>query len=843
VPQAQLDENWKDTWCQYICEHASRLGQRKIRTIRLLPCEFRRLIGEQRYGHRAAQYTAWRSSLLAVGAFFFAATVALDILFLADPWQSGSSGSKLFILQYVAERYHKFFDDLLLMNQLYAILLLVFSVFSVIAGLYSSWRCSTQRISKRASALSFTCSYMPPFLLLLCIPFRHGVDFEGIQRQMCQDVLNFTESASNEIYGRRSGKWPRRSSNLADVLVKTYGIELPNDFCDQDPTDWGAIITKMLEDGGFMEENGTCPRAESQVQDLVKVSATASLSAGGVNVSGSVGESIAANAGTAAAAGAEMAVEASARAAQLQSSMANHSGTNSTCGSSCWNCTTTCLPYLGQLASLSSVYDLKIIASQWLQDAEWEQLATGASTVATAAITGAASLSSQSASQMVSDTAVKTFHSARHKLAAMCSHCFSWEAGLRCAWECDEVREAVARAAMVGDVAKETRMCVKPEDMTSFTLLAELGTQTGYWKMLLGAVFAFLSFGELLPLTFSLLFGAAKGSSIAKSVIPYSRLPDVISSAAAIFTFPFIFVIVVLIQSVIGTPLTLVGVLLMLGGIVASMQPGKLQADHHSVIEKRQGLTSNISIACFVLSLIFFIIALVMSSLARSVFRNLRDQGIELTEEDKKAIGSQFTWFVIRMGFIFLGKSLISTVFFSDGAVTLMDKFHWNDDRDPLAYQCARMRLVEDMHTLAEEESSDEGPSSAVHPESEDDHSAAQAVHDNEAVQKAAVSALQALIRLQQANGHNGRQGFSKEEEDALIAAKTLPELLRVVASGPLGQAASASEPTDAVSGVSSAPAIVSGGNDQASMRRDSRTVLNWFQRNFAKNQDSITPM
>lgn len=395
---------------------------------------------------------------------------------------------------------------------------------------------------------------------------------------------------------------------------------------------------------------------------------------------------------------------------------------------------------------------------------------------------------------------------------------------------------AISRQAVSGKAPDRSRVCIKPEDLESFTLLLELGTKTSYWKMLLGAFYAAMSLAQLLPLTFSLLFGATKGAGISKTVMPSSRVPDVISSAAAVFTFPFIFQLAVLIQNTVGSIWTLIGIFLMLIGIFTKMNPRlmrayaepeigddgnptdedmersklkvslkskrsdqyvaeqpdgqllaigdenartkfdvvydadrkvfslkgvakvgpslltgdgeqikfmketllskihlKTQCDGQYVVEndaaqviishpdvdtvsklevefhesshledfkrtkKRLEKATKVTLA---LALVMFGVSVITNGTLQAMYRLLEKQDIQFSNEDKKDLGQQFVWTVVRMVCTVLGKSLVSTVFFADGIVDIMHRFHWGEDNDDLEVQCDRMRLVQDLHTL-----------------------------------------------------------------------------------------------------------------------------------------------
>jgi hypothetical protein len=232
--------------------------------------------------------------------------------------------------------------------------------------------------------------------------------------------------------------------------------------------------------------------------------------------------------------------------------------------------------------------------------------------------------------------------------------------------------------------------------------MVELGTQTSYWETLLGALYAFASMGQLLPLTFSLLFGATKGSSISKSVVPYSRVPDVICTSAAVFTFPFIFQVAVLVQNVVGNMWTLLAICFMLIGILAKMNPRLMKALTDEQFKKSKFYLDTSAKVALVLAMVVFGVAIVTNGLLQATRRFLEDQGIVLSDEDKRALRNQFTWTCTRMGANVLGKSMISTVFFADGILSIMYKFHRGEDEDPLALHLGRMRLIADVQTIFE---------------------------------------------------------------------------------------------------------------------------------------------
>jgi len=231
-----------------------------------------------------------------------------------------------------------------------------------------------------------------------------------------------------------------------------------------------------------------------------------------------------------------------------------------------------------------------------------------------------------------------------------------------------------------------------------------------------------MSLGRLLPLTFSLLFGAAKGASISKSAIPYSRVPDVLGTSAAVFTFPFIFQIAILVQNIAGNLWTLFGICFMLCAIFTKMNPQLMGADTFEEFAKDKQHRKLLASATLCLALILFAVAVLSNGTLDAMLRLMEQQGFELSEEDKKALGKQFSWYVVRMGFVLLGQSLVSAVFFADGVMDITHRFHHGEENDEISIKQARLRLTNDLHTLfhqKEENLSEHIDSQAVCPASD----------------------------------------------------------------------------------------------------------------------------
>jgi len=285
-------------------------------------------------------------------------------------------------------------------------------------------------------------------------------------------------------------------------------------------------------------------------------------------------------------------------------------------------------------------------------------------------------------------------------IAESCTHCVSKNALLQCPFRCPAVSAALDKQAVLGVIPSPGVACVRPEEFRDFEVLLQLGVQTAHWKTLLGTLYGAASLAMLLPLAFSLMYGASKGAAIAKSFIPYSRVPTVVSMGAAVFTFPFVTMFSILLQNMLGNWLTLIGILFILVAFVAAMKPGSLKAERTAELKQRQAWLSRIKMGCLTVALLLFFIVAFTSDLAQACWELLKDQQLELSNDDLDALRSQVTWMLVSGICSVFGKSLISTAFFTDSVVTLMWYFHKGEDEDPFSVQCAQTKLVEDLTSL-----------------------------------------------------------------------------------------------------------------------------------------------
>lgn len=258
---------------------------------------------------------------------------------------------------------------------------------------------------------------------------------------------------------------------------------------------------------------------------------------------------------------------------------------------------------------------------------------------------------------------------------------------------------AMLKTTITGFTVPQARACIKVADLRDFRLLVDVGTQTEYWRMLIGAYYALLSFATLLPLALSLMFGASKGASIAQSIVPYSRVPGIVSSSAAIFAFPFVFLFAVSVQLIIGDIWTRVSFICILVALVVYMRPG-ISAPSQKVIQRERVWRGRISLAFAVIALLAFVVALATRDLSRLLSTVVSRLNITVSAETREQIRNKVMWQIVNLVANFLGTSLISTVFFADCVTTVIQRFHHGEADDTLPVQFTRMRLVAELTAL-----------------------------------------------------------------------------------------------------------------------------------------------
>merc|ERR1711879_889420 len=222
------------------------------------------------------------------------------------------------------------------------------------------------------------------------------------------------------------------------------------------------------------------------------------------------------------------------------------------------------------------------------------------------------------------------------------------------------------------------------------------------------------------------------------------------------------------VQNIIGTWETLLGIVLFLIAFVASLKPwSPLDASGFRNLQYRTALMTKIMVPAMFLATFIFTIVTATSDVSGKLRQVLIQRGFNISDEQLDAMRAKFRWMVVRMGATVLGKSLVSTVFFTDGVVSLMHDFHKGEERDKVSVQCARAKLVDDLGSLY--------PSArgltTVHPDDESStaggHAAGLTVMDE--VQKMTASAMLGVG----VNGPDAGTGVRMDQPNAGTAVRT----------------------------------------------------------------------
>ncbi|CAE8592502.1 unnamed protein product, partial [Polarella glacialis] len=278
------------------CMHRRRFFLRAVNELELLPWEKRIVLeqSEDPQTHccllvrplglelRAAQYCLWRRTLLFVGTFFFALVLLLDIGQLLDQLSTDRSGKPLVAGLFFPEKYWHHFDVLTLYTTLHTVGTLLGATAAVALAALSAFWWPRFSASKKSARVSFAFTFLTPFLLLLCIPIRDGVDIMGIEQDFCQEVLNIAAQANSTMTGPQRASLAMLATTVpfADAILSHHEI-LPPGLCSLRPTDWGAQIVQALRAAGLeFQDDGRCPASDTQLEKMLQSSSLAAAAAG-----------------------------------------------------------------------------------------------------------------------------------------------------------------------------------------------------------------------------------------------------------------------------------------------------------------------------------------------------------------------------------------------------------------------------------------------------------------------------------------------------------------------------------------------------------------------------------
>jgi len=268
-----------------------------------------------------------------------------------------------------------------------------------------------------------------------------------------------------------------------------------------------------------------------------------------------------------------------------------------------------------------------------------------------------------------------------------------------------QATRAAQFTAVAAREAEVLRMCVDTEQLAPIKALLYIAAATRPFQTLLGIRFALRALGLLLPMNFAMMLGAFKGACVAKTMVPYSRVPGLVLVCAVVFSLPHLATIVILVKSIIGDGMILVAVLMFLCANMVYLPIGSfmrfftekdiignglLDPDTHDkateTMERRQraALVFNLLVG-------FFLVIWIFWSAPLKEFMQMGFAEVDIEKEIRENVLTVdflklFTLSGLNVVCKMLGISKIATIFFCDAtlsAILLMDESDQSDrDKD-----------------------------------------------------------------------------------------------------------------------------------------------------------------
>jgi hypothetical protein len=149
----------------------------------------------------------------------------------------------------------------------------------------------------------------------------------------------------------------------------------------------------------------------------------------------------------------------------------------------------------------------------------------------------------------------------------------------------------------------------------------------------------------LFPTVFGLMFGVIKGVRVARTIVPYSRIPGLLLLCAIGFTSPFLIVLFVSVNAILGNIWMLIGLLFFMAALISVNIPWEIfgikftdnwtlmtPASHESVA---RGIASQGKVrkALYVLAGIFIVFGLLLSDIVRTKLEWQSESLVELLQD------------------------------------------------------------------------------------------------------------------------------------------------------------------------------------------------------------------
>lgn len=691
----------------HLMTYVSRVHTIRIYEIALLHWEMTSLVNEAKIFIAGAQVLCWRRTTCEVATFFQLCTFAFSVVSLvraaSGDYEDFGNG-KVFGME--VGDYAEHFKGYVALEYVYSCSIVFAQGLAFACAFLGSWHWRTFMTSSRYNGYGYVVVYFMPFVMLLCLPFQDGVDIRGIQQKFCRDIVDGAQNRINissswapqqllntmsqsQVLGTGAASAPLLGLNstigLRTLLRDNFSVALPEDFCKLDPEEWSAAVEAALEKTGRLIKDGqdTCSAVNITTG---MANATASAMAAGTSAANTAGAALK-----------DLTQDRVAAIAKCQEP------TCATCGAA--SCITL-LPTLQTSAALamsSSRAQAILDSGATVPKTSQEALKVmGLQEAATSLSSCAVCLDElQGAAASASTGQIPTCASLCMPLWAEGVVSYSGAATV----QVDAVKRlnasftsalaSTAFAVRAADSAQVLQVCVKAEDLDLVKALMSLATATRPWALLIGMRLSLRALSVLLPTNYAMMLGSFKGACVAKTILPYSRVPGLIMICAVVFTLPHLLTLLVAVKSIVGDWTMTVSILCFLGTQVVFLPwkfifgdcvgNGVLEPATHEqatqTMEKRQYISLFFQIGMVVFMCIFLL-------MSEHLWNFL---SLGLIEVDFKSFRAQFFsrefwsfagWTAINLFCKMYGITRISSIFFADAcliAILVVDE----EDADP----------------------------------------------------------------------------------------------------------------------------------------------------------------
>jgi len=504
-----------------------RLTGWKVHRMRLYPWEedfkrdaFKNLEGlNGSLGEMVARYLCWRRSVLqSAGLFWLIALVLKAWKLYNSVMKSYEEYGAGIVFGVKLGTYAQFFRSYMALEYGARAVVIISGFLAVFFAFVAACCWRRFKKSRPPAFISYMLGYSVPFIVYLILSHRTTVDIEGIQKQVCKDLMAGEYKDPDWVPGRLLGTMGGNSlstdfsekvvNELREAPSISEVLGISPQVCEKDPDLWDEAIELIIVEKGrlaavdgspcpaaqeararqLLEDEGLVPEHSSNITDLKasqaeecsgqcavceKLDCLDFIPALTRSKNGDVSQE-----------DVDLLAEYARYPECLPCDRTQGLWTRPDGVVSTWNCNSLCLPF-------------------WIDADDWADAGANVS----AAMAWDVMRDYQDETTII-DSAMQTFGA------------FDW--------------------------------CIEPEQMKSYQFLLKVAVSKQLWQLILGIRGATTAAIVLFPAMFALISGTIRGAIVAKVVIPYSRIPALVLTCAISYTLPFLVLLVIIFKSILG---------------------------------------------------------------------------------------------------------------------------------------------------------------------------------------------------------------------------------------------------------------------------------------------------